>query len=256
VTTDTDAVAGESRVLAVVGATGGAGTTRLTVESAATLAGEGLDVAVLDAAYATQGLAGCLSGRIDPDVTRCCAEEEPLEEGLLTLPLDTPGRVVCLPAYAPFERIARAKTPAAADRFETLIAEAADRFDAVLIDTPPVAANQAVAAVSAADCVALVTPDSQRGASALPRAADRLRDIGVVPDCEVANAGAGAGTGGTVDRAAITVPESGVRAPADTPVCPTDGPFGSAIADLLSAALDLSVEVEETGGLSDYVPLS
>lgn len=255
-TTDTDATATEDSVLAVVGATGGAGTTRLTVESAAILAGDGLDVAVLDAAYATQGLAGCLSGRIDPDVTRCCTEDEPLDEGLLALPLDTPGRVVCLPAYAPFERVARAKAPEAAERFGHLIADAADRFDAVLVDTPPVAANQATAAVSAADRVTLVTPDSQRGASALPRAADRLRDIGVVPDCEVANAGAGAGAEGTVDRATITVPESGVGAPADTPVCPADGPFGRAVADLLSAALDLSVAVENEGGLRDYVPLS
>ena len=224
----------------LVGAVGGAGTTRLTVECAAALAREDRDVAVLDAAYATQGLADHLPGRIDPDITACCTEERPLEEGLVTLPLDAPGRVACLPAYAPFERVARAKTAEAAQRLESLV------------DTPPVAANQAVGAVTTADRVALVTPDSRRGADALPRAADRLRDLGVVPDHEVANAGTGAGDG-TVDRADRTVPVSETATPESAPAYPDGGAFAAAVADLVSATLSVDVEPPSEGGLGGYL---
>jgi septum site-determining protein MinD len=246
---------GDATALALVGAVGGAGTTRLTVEAGAALAHEGRDVALLDAAYATQGLADHCPGRIDPDVTACVTEERPLDEGLVTLPHDTPGRVACLPAYAPFERLARAKTPEAAGGLEGLVERAADRFDAALVDTPPVAANQAVAAATTADRVALVTPDSRRGADALPRAADRLRDIGVVPDCEAANAGTGGGASeGTVQRADVTVPASPVTAPDDAPACLDGGAFGAGIADLLAAAIDIEVDLAGDRGLGNYVP--
>lgn len=239
-------------MLSLVGATGGAGTTRLTVECAAALAREDRDVAVLDAAYATQGLVDHLPGRIDPDITACCTEERPLEEGLVTLPLDAPGRVACIPAYAPFERVARAKTPEATQWLESLVDEATTRFDTVLVDTPPVAANQAVAAVTAADRVALVTPDSRRGADALPRAADRLRDLGVVPDYEVANAGTGAGDG-TVDRADGTLPASGTTAPDGSPAYPAGGSFAAAVAALVSVTLSVDAEPPTGGGLSGYL---
>jgi septum site-determining protein MinD len=245
----------DATTLALVGAVGGAGTTRLTVECAAALASEGRDVAVLDAAYATQGLADHCPGRIDPDVTTCVTGSRSLDAGLVTLPLDTPGRVACLPAYAPFERLARAKTPEAAQRLEELVDAAAGRFDAALLDVPPVAANQAVAAVEAADRVALVTPDSRRGADALPRAADRLRDLGVVPDCEVANAGAGGGANeGAVGRADVTVPASGARTPDAVPTYDDGGAFAAAVASVLEATLDVAPTPTEDGGLGDYVP--
>lgn len=250
-----DARDGEPTTLALVGAIGGAGATRLTVECAAALASETRDVAVLDAAFATQGLADHCPGRIDPDVTACVTEERSLREGLVTLPLDTAGRVACLPAYAPFERLARAKTPEAAQRLEGLVDAAADRFDTVLLDVPPVAANQAVAAATSADRVALVTPDSRRGADALPRAADRLRDIGIVPDCEVANAGAGGGAvEGTVQRADVTVPASAAATAGAAPACLDGGAFGTGIAELLVATTGIEVDLAGGRGLGDYVP--
>jgi cellulose biosynthesis protein BcsQ len=43
----------DPKTAALVSATGGAGTTRLTLETAALLAGEGADVVVFDAAFAT-----------------------------------------------------------------------------------------------------------------------------------------------------------------------------------------------------------
>ncbi|WP_276259185.1 ParA family protein [Haloglomus litoreum] len=244
---------GDATALALVGAVGGAGATRLTVEAGAALAHEGRDVALLDAAYATQGLADHCPGRIDPDVTACVTEERPLDEGLVTLPFDTDGRVACLPAYAPFERLARAKAPEAAGRLEGLVERATDRFDAVLVDTPPVAANQAVAAVTTGDRVVLVTPDSRRGADALPRAADRLRDIGVVPDCEVANAGPG-GTEGTVQRADVTVPPSEATSPDAAPAYGDDAAFTSAVASVLERTLDIVPDPDDGGGLGEYVP--
>jgi len=245
----------EATTLALVGTVGGAGTTRLTVECAAALASEGRDVAVLDAAYATQGLADHCPGRIDPDVTTCVTGNRSLDAGLVTLPLDTSGRVACLPAYAPFERLARAKTPEAAQRLEGLVDTAAGRFDAVLLDVPPVAANQAVAAVTAADRVALVTPDSRRGADALPRAADRLRDLGEVPDCEVANAGASDGaTEGTVQRADVTLPTSAATTPDAAPAYGDGGAFAAAVARVLAATLGVAPEPTDDGGLGDYVP--
>ncbi|WEL28362.1 Chromosome partitioning ATPase, ParA family [Haloferax volcanii] len=69
--------------IALVGATGGAGTTRLSLELAAALATDGRDVAVLDAAFATQGLSDYVSGTLDPDATALVtdAADVPLESG-------------------------------------------------------------------------------------------------------------------------------------------------------------------------------
>jgi Flp pilus assembly CpaE family ATPase len=50
----------DATTAALVGATGGAGTTRLTLETADLLAREGHAVAVFDAAFATQGPRGLI----------------------------------------------------------------------------------------------------------------------------------------------------------------------------------------------------
>ena len=61
--------------LALVGATGGAGTTRTAVELAAMGARDGDDVAVVDAAFTTQGLSEYVAGRIDPDLTALLTDD-------------------------------------------------------------------------------------------------------------------------------------------------------------------------------------
>lgn len=61
---------------ALVGAVGGAGTTRLAVEVGALLAADGDAVAVLDAAFATQGLGDYLDGRLDPDLTALVTDRD------------------------------------------------------------------------------------------------------------------------------------------------------------------------------------
>jgi MinD-like ATPase involved in chromosome partitioning or flagellar assembly len=227
---------------ALVGATGGAGTTRLAVETATVLASAGREVGVVDAAFATQGLADHVAGRIDPDVTSLTtdAADAPLADGLYDLDADVSGRVACAPARASFERLARAKAPAAAERFAERVAEAADRFDAVLVDVPPLATNQAVAAVDAADRVAVVAPGSTRGADAVGRARARLRDVGSPADLVVA-------TRGDLADADVSVPagEAGVEA---APTALDGGAFGTGVADAAAALFDAEGGVERASG--------
>lgn len=230
---------------ALVGATGGAGVTRTAVELAATLARDGRDVAILDAAYATQGLSHYVDGRLDPDLTALVTDsDEPLDAGLVDLDVSgADGRIACCPAAAPFERLARAKTPESAQRLEDRIAEAATAFDHVLVDTPPVATNQAVAAVTAVDRVVLVTPGTRRGADALQRMRARFRDVGVTADATLS-------TRDTIDDADAVVPASDVTTAADAPACPNStGEFAAAVAAATEVAVDeeLSLEFDEEG---------
>ena len=109
----------DAETAALVGATGGAGTTRLCVELAATLARAGEDVAVLDAALATQGLEQYLPGHVERDLTDLlrASDPDPSDCGV-DLPVEAPGEITAWPAYAAFEGIARAKAPAAAKRLD------------------------------------------------------------------------------------------------------------------------------------------
>jgi len=117
--------------LALVGATGGAGTTRTAVELAALGARDGRDVAVVDAAFTTQGLSEYVSGRIGTDLTTLVTDETGASLSAGTYPIarweteapaataaaatpGPPGRADVIPARAPFERVARAKTAEAA----------------------------------------------------------------------------------------------------------------------------------------------
>ena len=247
---------------ALVGATGGAGTTRLAVEFGATLARDGREVAVLDVAFATEGLARHVSGRVDPDLTELLVGDEPvaadrlLAEGLREHPVTAglSGRLELGPARAPFERLARAKTAEAAQRFEALLGEAAREFDHVLVDVPPIAANQAVAAVTAADRVAVVAPPSERGVDAVQRTRGRVADVGASVDAVVANR---APEDHAVRSADVAVPESEATtvegAPASVGGTEAGGDpeseFGPAIARATAAVLDaeLTLEFEEPG---------
>lgn len=230
---------------ALVGAVGGAGTTRLAVEIAAVLADGGADVAVLDAAFATQGLGDYVEGRLDPDVTALVTDraDAPLEAGLTDLPAgsDLAGRVACCPAAAPFERLARAKSADAARRFEDRVTEAAAAFDAVLVDVPPIAANQAIAGVNACDRAALVAPATTRGTDGRERMRARLRDLGGDADAVVVTRGTGDGADASVPRT-----ETGVTA---APTALDGGEFGEGVARAAAAVLDVDVDRPDDGGL-------
>ena len=229
---------------AFVGAAGGAGTTRLTLECAALLAGEGRDVAVLDAAYGTQGLADRTPGRVDPDVTELCLGDAPLADGLVDLDVDGAGRLAACPARAPFERLARAKTPGAAEAFADRVAEAARAFDHVLVDTPPVAANQAVAAVTGVDRVAMVC-DADRAASAVPRMGDRLADIGAPEPVVVVTR---TDDHPDADVAVPTLEDSWTAAEVSEPA-------RDAVAEVLEATVGVEIEREHDGGLRSRLPV-
>lgn len=239
----------EKSTLAVVGATGGAGTTRLTVEMGATLAREGHDVAVLDAAFATQGLSEYLAGRLDGDVTTVLADDQELETALYPLATGCPGEFVCAPAAAPFERFARAKTAGAARRLESVVERLASTVEFVLLDVPPVAANQAVAAVNAAGRIAVVAPATGHGADAVARQRGRIDDLGGSVDAVVANAYPTADDTEDhplADDALVTLPASETVAPTAAPVCTEgiDAPFAAAVGRAVRGTLDASVPVE------------
>jgi len=231
--------------LALVGVTGGAGTTRTAVEMAATLARADRSVAVLDAAFGTQGLATHIQGRLTDDMTAVATGDATLDEALYGVDYDVPGRVAFCPAHAPFERLARAKTPEAARRVETAIADAADRFDHVILDVPPVAANQAVAALTTAHTRGLVVPATRRGLDLLPRQRGRVRDLDAPADAVVATR--------TDTDEAVDVPDADHGIPAADPVGPSaldsQSPLAPAVADAVEGLLgvDLGLEFEEEG---------
>jgi cellulose biosynthesis protein BcsQ len=242
----------EQSTISLVGTTGGAGTTRLAVDVAATLARDGRTVAVLDAAFATQGLARYVSGRIDPDLTTLLTDEDyALTDGRYDLPLDVPGNVACWPAHTPFERLARSKSPAAAQRLERLIEHAGRTFDHVVVDTPPIAANQSIAAVLATAHVALVAPATYRGSDGVAIMRDRLSDLGAGADLVVAN--------GSLDHpvssADVSIPDGPSMARETAPtVLDPDEAYAPAVATLTERLINESLDLEfAEEGLLDAV---
>jgi len=241
-----------STVAAFVGATGGAGTTRTTIETASALAADGRAVAVFDAAFATQGLADYVAGRIDPDITRLLVDTDAgvgngddLSAGLYEFDAgDVPGEVAVCPSHAPFTRLARAKSTAAAERFESLVGTAAGRFDHVLVDVPPIAANQAVAAVNVADTVAVVAPASHRGAEGVQRCHERLADVGSGASLVVS-------TRGELETADVAVPTTDAAGVESVPACLGETPFGTAIERVAAAVTgqELTGTPREDSGL-------
>jgi septum site-determining protein MinD len=240
------------RSVALVGAVGGAGTTRTCLEFGTVLAREGQSVAILDSAYATQGLSDHVSGRIPRDITALVLDDASLAAGLIDfdLPFDS-GRLVCCPARAPFERLARAKTPDAAQRFGDLIREALGSFDHVLIDTPPVATNQAIAAVTGVEQVAVVTPTGRRGTDGLARTRDRLTDIGISSTLTIRTHM----TDDTPDADAV-LPVPAVTDPEQTPTTiHGDDPYTVAVAEAVETVFDIDLTVEfDTEGFLSRLP--
>lgn len=233
-----------TQIVAMVGAAGGVGTTRLTVECGATLARAGRDVAMFDAALATQGLRSYVEGDISPDVTALMTENAALGDVLSDMAVDLPGTLAVAPAYAPFERLARAQTAGAAQHFERQLAAASLSHDVVLVDTPPIDGNQSVATVNAAEHIALVTADSPRGRDALSLAHARLDDLGESADTVLRNHATGQLSEG------LPIPESDVTEEADAPVCATpDDSFAPAVGEAVGDFLDTSLDIKyPTGG--------
>lgn len=226
--------------LAFVGVAGGVGTTRTVVETAATLARGGHSVAVLDAAFDTQGLSTYVDGRLDPDLTAVAVDEAGFSESLVEVWPELAGEAALAPAYAPFERLARAKSVDAAQRLETCLDHARDRYDHVLVDVPPVADNQAIAAVRGADRRVLVAPATERGNDHLPRMRGRLVDLGFDADAVVATF-ADDGTALSDPDYEVPTGERDVSVP--TALDP-DSDFAPAVAETTEGLCDCSLDLE------------
>ncbi|GAB3703113.1 P-loop NTPase family protein [Halorubrum pallidum] len=274
--------------LALVGATGGAGTTRTAVELAAVGARGGHDVVVIDAAFTTQGLSEYVAGRIDTDLTALVTDEtesslsaaaypigdrsgaerdtkpgperdsetnrEPRrDENPRTRDTDTPGRVDAVPARAPFERLARSKTAAAARKLERRIDEAVSTYDAVILDVAPVGSNEAVAAVTAADRVEAVRPASAHGRDALQRLRGRIADVSATVDGAIAVARGGRGERTEERTDAETVLPAVEPAVAAAPTAASgDDAYARAAADAYERAFGASLGLEfDDHGLID-----
>ena len=268
----------QAKTLALVGATGGAGTTRTAVELAALGARDGRDVAVVDAAFTTQGLSEYVSGRIGTDLTALLTDETDASLSAATYPIDVgggdgnrgggngedgdgtapdgatglPGRADAVPARAPFERVARAETAEAGRKLERRIDEAATAYDVVVVDTAPIGSNAAVAAVTAADRVEAVTPATAHGRDALQRLRGRVADVGGSVDGAVAVARVGAsdaerdGGGGGADNLLPAVDPAVRSAPE---AATGTGAYVEALAETYERAFDaaLGIEFEEPG---------
>lgn len=268
--------------LALVGATGGAGTTRTAVELAALGARDGRDVAVIDAAFTTQGLSEHVAGRIGTDLTTLITDETGASLSAAAYPIDLvtddgddagadsdidaatdrPGRADVIPARAPFERVARAKTAEAAQKLERRVDEAATVYDAVIVDAAPVGSNEAVAAVTTADRVEAVYPATTHGRDALQRLRGRIADVGGSVDGSIA-VGLTVGAESRASDSAWTSTDSDDRGdvvlPSTDPAIenvPTaatgNGEYTRAIADAYASAFDTSIGIEfEDPGLVD-----
>ncbi len=238
--------------LALVGATGGAGTTRTAIELAAMGARDGRDVAVLDGDFVTQGLAEYVDGRIGPDLTTLVTDRT--DDALTAATyspagagdLDSPARLDVVPVRAPFERLARARTAEAAREFETRIAEATSGYDAVIVDVSPVASNEAIAAVTTVDRVVGVRPASPHGRDALQRLRGRVADVGSTMDATLAVTG----TGGAItdpdaeDDADLTIPATAPAIAAAPTAAAGDGAYARAVATAYEELFGTTLGVE------------
>lgn len=230
-----------------MGAAGGVGTTRLTVEVGAVMAAEGENVVLLDAALETQGLADHVIGPIDPDLSTVLIDANDHQAALSDHPADhtVVGRLQCLPVVAPFGRIAAAKAPEAAQRLTTVARTLAEDGKTVVVDVPPIASNTAVAGATAADRTILVTTDSARGREAIARSRGVLDDIGLETNAVVANRTDSA----EMDDIDLAVPAVSRTETPRIPTALTDSaPFSRAIETVASSLFDVDLVTEPDRG--------
>jgi len=236
---------------ALVGTVGGGGTTRLAVELGAAFARAGRRALVLDLDFDTQGLASRVPGRLSPDSTQLLTDPSiDLDAATHDVPLDAPGTLALCPAHAPFTRVADAKAPDAAQRLDDRLTEAAVAgYDAVLVDTPPIASNPAVAAVTATDRTALVASPDERGVDAIQRARGRLADVGANEDLVVTTAASAPTPEADLPDADHAIPVAPTTSPETNQADPDalgDGPFPRAVVETTESLFetDLGIEFE------------
>jgi hypothetical protein len=246
---------------------------------------DGDDVAVVDAAFTTQGLSEYVTGRIDPDLTALLTDDPDAALSAAAYPIAgsdagaerpgagggerdegdapaLPGRVDAVPARAPFERVARAKTAEAARKLERRIDEAATTYDAVVVDAAPVGSNEAVAAATTADRAVAVRPATAHGRDATQRLRGRVADVGGSLDATLAVERAGSDVGGDVserddgDSGVVRVPGTDPEVAAAPTAASGDDAYARAIATAYETAFDASLGVEfpEPGLVERFTP--
>ncbi|MFC7059336.1 ParA family protein [Halovenus salina] len=231
-----------TRIVAVVGTAGGVGTTRLTVECGATLARTGRDVALVDADFSTQGLRSYVDADVEADVTALLTEEASLGDVLYDISTDT-EEGWSLRRHEPRSNGCAGTDSGRGTAAERQLAASSLSHDVVLVDTPPLTGNHAVAAVNAAERVALVAGDTPRGRDGLALLRGRLQDIGASGDVVLRNRATGHLSEG------IGIPESDETTATNAPSCPTpDSDFAPAVADAVEAMLDISLDLDFPAG--------
>lgn len=230
------------RTVAFVGAAGGVGTTRLTVECGATLARTGRNVGIFDSAFHTQGLRDYPDSTGTRDATALATGEATLAETLAMCTPSLSGELALCPATATTNQLTQATSPDAAERFATTIAGASLSRDAVFIDVSPTITPVSRAMLKIADLIVLVTTETPRGARALSRHQQRLRELGHPADCVLFN---------HADESppdAIAVPTSTQSDPYDCPTCATPGSdesFARAVTGAVESLFGISIQQSE-----------
>lgn len=235
--------------VAVVGIVGGVGTTRTVLELAGVLARGGRSALVLDLDFATQGLERFLDERIDPDATALLADPDvELADAVHDWDVDGEGRLGVVPAFAPFAELASAKSAAAGARVADRLEEAGQTFDHVLLDVPPVASNQAVGAVTAAERVAGLIPPTERGVDSLQRERGRLADVGSSFDHVLAVDASPETAPPDADHAIPTLPEDASYRPY---TLESSGGFTERVAEIATDvfAVDVAASIDAAGSL-------
>ncbi|OTE99293.1 cell division inhibitor [Halorubrum sp. SD683] len=247
--------------LALVGATGGAGTTRTAVALPALASRDAARVAPAPACTRGGLSESYVSGRIDPDLTALLTDDSDAALSAAAYPvvgtggdsgrtadgerdaLDLPGRVDAIPARAPFERVARAKTAEAARKLERRIGEAATTYDAVVVDAAPVGSNEAVAAATTVDRAVAVRPATVHGRDAAQRLRGRIADVGGSLDATLAIERPGSGDG-EEGNGVVRVPATDPEVAAAPTAAGGDDAYARAIATAYEAAFDATLDVE------------
>lgn len=233
------------RTAALVGAAGGAGTTRTAVELAGALARAERSVLVFDLDFATQGLSQSVAGRIDPDVTAVLTDDVPVADAALSWDVPGDGRLDVLPAFAPFVEVAAAMTPDVAASVGDVLREATATYDHVLLDVPPIVSNPAIAGVDAADRVAAVFPPTDRGIDSLQRTKGRLEDVGSPLDLAIATRTTESAAPADAD---LVVPELPPKPSPDRPTTVDGGDAAVATVTETAAGLfDVDLEIGSDG---------
>ncbi len=203
--------AASSTTAALARASDGTASGPLCLALGGMLAAADRSVLLLDVDADIQPLARYTPGAIDSDLSQVLLGDATLEEA--TYPIQVAGdHIAVSPFRAPFARLARAKASEAAQQLSPILEAAATRYDHVIVHTPPIGSNPAVAAVTEASTVGIATRADEYGLDALYTMQGRIEDIGAEWTTTLAT-----GRNKHADAVDVVLPDivPGMSAPAD-----------------------------------------